>query len=201
MGERKQNVVQEIARRAPSQPAVFLGSIQKPCLIGKMVVPFRWRAPSCLTPPRSPLKGIYPINSNYIRCKLGLIIKGTIPRVPPFSQWISRVSCLLNRILSRVGGDSPNLPCSVPQSSQPESLMVLQWRGARNVGARTGGEWSYAQGGSIWLLNIELYLPAKYILHNNILHNIVCIYILYPGSQSPLKKYFPRIVDHKSLLK
>ena len=51
------------------------------------------------------------------------------------------------------------------------------------------------------MIIIELYLPAKYILHNNILHNIVYIYILYPGSQRPLKKCFPRIVDHKSLLK
>ncbi len=55
-------------------------------LIGKMVVPLGWYG-SCLTPPRSPLKGDirnkYPLYKVY----MGLIIKGTIPRVPPFSLW------------------------------------------------------------------------------------------------------------------
>ena len=39
------------------------------CFIGKMVVPLGWY-PSCLTCPRSPLKGIYPTNTNthYVRC-------------------------------------------------------------------------------------------------------------------------------------
>ena len=43
--------------------------------------------PSCLSSPRSPLKGDisnkYPLYLVY----MGLIIKGTIPRVPPFSLW------------------------------------------------------------------------------------------------------------------
>ena len=57
--------------------------------IGKMVVPLGWRAPSCLTPARSLLKGdilIYPTNTHY-RVYMGLFIQGTIPRVPPFSLW------------------------------------------------------------------------------------------------------------------
>ena len=57
-------------------------------IIGKMLVPLpgtlAWY-PSCLKPARSPLEGDipnrYPLNKVY----MGLIIKGTIPRVPPFS--------------------------------------------------------------------------------------------------------------------
>ena len=77
-----------------------IGSLVKPQLleevarwirtfIGKMVVTLGWRAPSCLTPARSLLKGdilIYPTNTHY-RVYMGLFIQGTIPRVPPFSLW------------------------------------------------------------------------------------------------------------------
>ena len=53
-------------------------------IIGKMVVPFGWY-PSCLSPLRTPFKGDildkYPLYKLY----MGLIIKGTIPMVPPFS--------------------------------------------------------------------------------------------------------------------
>ena len=44
--------------------------------------------PKLFNPPRSPLKGVYPINTYkypLYKVYMGLIIKGTIPRVPPFS--------------------------------------------------------------------------------------------------------------------
>ena len=57
--------------------------------IGKMVVPLGWY-PSCSTPQGAPLKGDisdipnrYPLYEVY----MGLIMKDTIPRVPPFSLW------------------------------------------------------------------------------------------------------------------
>ncbi len=39
-------------------------------IIGKMLVPLGWY-PSCLTPQGALLKGIYPINTHYIRCIWG----------------------------------------------------------------------------------------------------------------------------------
>ncbi len=65
-----------------------------PYLIGKMVVPLRWY-PSCLTPQGALSKGIYrdiPNKYPLYKVYMGLIIKGTIPRVPPFSLWISLAS-------------------------------------------------------------------------------------------------------------
>ena len=44
--------------------------------------------PSYLSPPRSPLKGDIPSKYPLYKVYMGLIIKGTIPRVPPFSLWI-----------------------------------------------------------------------------------------------------------------
>ena len=41
--------------------------------------------PSCLSPPRSPLKGDIPNKYPLYKVYMGLIIKGTIPRVPAFS--------------------------------------------------------------------------------------------------------------------
>ena len=41
---------------------------------------------------RNPLKGIYriyPINTHYITCIWGWLLRGTIPRVPPFSLWLT----------------------------------------------------------------------------------------------------------------
>ena len=59
--------------------------------IGKMLgKPLAWY-PSCSTPRLEPFKGGIP--NKYIkkyslyRVYMGLIIKGTIPRVPPFSLW------------------------------------------------------------------------------------------------------------------
>ena len=53
--------------------------------------PLGWRAPSCLIPPPWSLLEVditltnkYPLYKVY----MGLIIKGTIPRVPPFSLWM-----------------------------------------------------------------------------------------------------------------
>ena len=54
-------------------------------VIGKMLVPLGWY-PSCLSPPRSPLKGDIPNKYPLFKVYMGLIIKGTIPRVPPFSM-------------------------------------------------------------------------------------------------------------------
>ena len=52
--------------------------------MGKMVgKPLRWWAPSCWTPARSLWKNKYPLCEVY----MGLIIKGTITRVPPFFLW------------------------------------------------------------------------------------------------------------------
>ena len=53
-------------------------------VIGKMLVPLGWY-PSYLTPPRSPLKGDLPNKYPLYKVYTGLIIKGTIPRVPAFS--------------------------------------------------------------------------------------------------------------------
>ena len=54
--------------------------------IGKMVgKPLGWRAPSCLTHPRSPLKADMPNKYQLYKVYMGLIIESTIPRVfPPF---------------------------------------------------------------------------------------------------------------------
>ena len=43
--------------------------------------------PGCLSPPRSPLKGDIPNKYPLYKVYMGLIIKGTIPRVPQFSLW------------------------------------------------------------------------------------------------------------------
>ena len=43
--------------------------------------------PSCLSPPRSPLKGDIPNKYPLYKVYMRLITKGTIPRVPPFSLW------------------------------------------------------------------------------------------------------------------
>ena len=54
-------------------------------IIGKLLVPLGWY-PSCLTLQGALQKRIrykYPLYKVY----MGLIIKGTIPRVPPFSLW------------------------------------------------------------------------------------------------------------------
>ena len=45
----------------------------------------RWRAPRCFS--RSPLKGDIPNKYPLYKVYIGLIIKGTIQWVPPFSQW------------------------------------------------------------------------------------------------------------------
>ena len=53
----------------------------KMLIIGKMVVkPLGWRAPSCLTPQEALQKGIYPINTHYIRCKWGWLLRGHHPK-------------------------------------------------------------------------------------------------------------------------
>ena len=46
--------------------------------------------PSCLSPTRSPLEGDIPNRYPLYKVYMGLIIKGTIPRVPPFSPWSMR---------------------------------------------------------------------------------------------------------------
>ena len=55
--------------------------------VGGMDSPFGLTGwyPSCLTPARSPLKGDIPSKYPLYKVYTGLIIKGTIPRVPPFS--------------------------------------------------------------------------------------------------------------------
>ena len=53
--------------------------------IGENVVPWGWRAPSVLNLPRSPLKGDIPNKCRLYEVYMGLMMKGTIPRVPPFS--------------------------------------------------------------------------------------------------------------------
>ena len=66
-------------------------------IIGKLL------DPSCLTLQGALQKGIYPINTiEYPLCKvyMGLIIKGTIPRVPPFSLWLK---CLVQHLVQTGG--------------------------------------------------------------------------------------------------
>ena len=61
-----------------------------PLLIGKMVVPLGWY-PSCLKPPRSPLKGDIPNKYPLYKMYMGLIIKGPPSQgPPPFSLWPSK---------------------------------------------------------------------------------------------------------------
>ena len=61
----------------------LLCNVEEYLFIGKMMVPLGWY-PSCLTPKKPLKRGIsskYPLYKVY----MGLTIKGTIPRVPPFS--------------------------------------------------------------------------------------------------------------------
>ena len=54
-------------------------------LIGENVVPLGWRAPArCLNLPRSPWNGDIPSKGPLYEVYMGLMIKGTIPRVPAF---------------------------------------------------------------------------------------------------------------------
>ena len=60
----------------------------KTWFIGKMMVPLGWY-PSCLNPPRSPLKGDIPNKYPLYKLYMGLI-KGTIQRVPAFPLWLRK---------------------------------------------------------------------------------------------------------------
>ena len=55
-----------------------------PTIIGKLLVPL---GPYLFNPPKSPSKGDIPYKYPLYKVYMGLVIKGTIPRVPPFSQW------------------------------------------------------------------------------------------------------------------
>ena len=52
--------------------------------------------PSCVSPPRSPLEGDIPNRYPLYKVYMGLIIRGTIPRVPPFSSWSMEPYASLN---------------------------------------------------------------------------------------------------------
>ena len=52
--------------------------------------------PSCLSPPKRPLEGGIPNKYPLYRVYMGLIIKGTVPRVPWFSLWYKISSLFLN---------------------------------------------------------------------------------------------------------
>ena len=92
------------------QPPVFYMLVYeapflKVCHHTKGVSPWFWKRvahrenagtlgwyPSCLSPPRSPLKGDIPNKYPLYKVYMGLIIKCTIPRVPPFSLWVAMTS-------------------------------------------------------------------------------------------------------------
>ena len=51
--------------------------------------------PSCLSPPKRPLEGGIPNKYPLYKVYMGLITKGTIPQVPPFSLWYKISSLFL----------------------------------------------------------------------------------------------------------
>ena len=141
---------------------------------------FPWLYPSCLTPPRSPLKGDIPNKYPLYKVQMGLILKGSpIPRVPPFS--------------------ANNSPGSLAKTHSPDRFKtrrngkISKRRGVKRL-VRDGQTWWYfgMVKNSILMCHDCMYHVIWYV-YITIIYTIYCIYIYIHVSAS-LQPFIERAV-------